>query len=324
VDLSGADLRGGNLTRANVSRANLSAAELHGASLFGARLSWANLGWADLSAADLSGADLSWANLAWANLIETDLSEADLTGAEFNGAHLGDIEFIDAFQDRTCPDNGSDFQDADGDAIGAASASAGAFVEWGDIAELADRVLNVWTHRQELKWTETTWRRLRSRGITLYSNSVERHLVLLRFLALICIYRDFCDVAWDAADTDYESMCEALGFDEFTLETLYQRLVGSDSQKPPISWKVLRAIVERQRPIVVAALIQSFKDDMSLLRSLWSTAGLGHIDDTSDDFDLVLIAPDFAFSRAKLRAMEWVVDGCQPVQWALEQSRGGD
>lgn len=152
-----------------------------------------------------------------------------------------------------------------------------------------------------MKWGRAAWAHLRNHGLTRYSDDLERHLVLLRFLALGGIYRDFCHAAWgEASEKEYELWVKDFSVDTATLIRIYEQL--TKGKRPvdfgsPDNWKF---IVERQWYTVVDAIQDGFGGEMQLVRSLWNSR-------EQNAFD----AEDYEDSE-RMQALEWVVSGCNP------------
>lgn len=189
-------------------------------------------------------------------------------------------------------------------------------VDWTVFTGAADRVFNVWSGHPELEWAKTAWSHLRNHDLTRYSNERERHIVLLRFLTLGGVYRDFCQLAWDeSVDKDYAYWAEPLKLDEGILARLHEELEEGHSLDELRSWEAWESIVESQRPVVVAAIMNGFGGEIDLIRSLWNSKDHEDFDADDDPFDLEPIAPGLSVARGRVRAMEWIIDGCYPLNW---------
>jgi hypothetical protein len=75
-------------------------------------------------------------------------------------------------------------------------------VRWDDISREAESILRIWTDSREVEWAKKSWEALGKRGLTSYSNQIERTCVLVRLISLAAIYIDFCELAFDEAHED--------------------------------------------------------------------------------------------------------------------------
>ncbi len=185
-------------------------------------------------------------------------------------------------------------------------------VEWENIAEAAACIFNVWSKQQpELEWAKSAWQHLREYGLTRYSTDVDRHVVQCRLLALGGIYQDFCQRAFDVSgNKDYQSLAEDMELDEFTLGRLYQDLDNGSTNDDVGMYDAMESIVEAQRPAVVAAIQDGFGDEEDLIRSLWNCCMMGDFDSDEDGDEIV---PEAGMSMPKLKALDWIMGGCEPL-----------
>jgi hypothetical protein len=63
------------------------------------------------------------------------------------------------------------------------------FEKLGDLVKLC---FSVWGHKREVKWAEWVWQILAEQGITTYQEDDEQFNVMINFICLSIIYKDFC------------------------------------------------------------------------------------------------------------------------------------
>jgi hypothetical protein len=73
-------------------------------------------------------------------------------------------------------------------------------LRWSELKAAAEAAFDVWVSGGELQWAKDVWERAVAAGIANYSNEIERHRLLILFLGLAGLYRDFCFLAWDDQD----------------------------------------------------------------------------------------------------------------------------
>ncbi len=107
-------------------------------------------------------------------------------------------------------------------------------------------------------------------GLAQYSNPVERAQVVVRFLSLAGLFRDYCGIVWGEErepSTDYEYWLEADEelLDRFRVGQLAGRnFTGSYG-------RALEALADRARREVFPIIHEGFGGDAGLFVSLWRT-----------------------------------------------------
>ena len=187
---------------------------------------------------------------------------------------------------------------ADSESAGAEGPSQKDVLRWGYLEVSAARAFDVWMQGTEKEWARTAWDLLCSAGAADYANQVERHEVLLLFLALGGFYRDFCALAWEErAEPMYSYWAEELELDAFVLG----QLVGPEPRLD--SHAALNILVSRARPKLSGLLEKVFDGNDLLFCALWRTCE----GDLTDDEILNEPTPD------KMCAYDWLAQGAFPV-----------
>ncbi|PKM80303.1 MAG: hypothetical protein CVU89_14525 [Firmicutes bacterium HGW-Firmicutes-14] len=70
---------------------------------------------------------------------------------------------------------------------------------WNDISDFARGKFDVWTGEGQHVWAEQAWEGIIQAGLADYKDEIERHIVLIRLMALVTMYREFCDLVWQEA-----------------------------------------------------------------------------------------------------------------------------
>ena len=145
------------------------------------------------------------------------------------------------------------------------SSSAEKLLSWEDVEEAANLAFDVWLHRRERVWAKQTWEAFSQAGLTRYANELQRHVVVVRFLVLGGLFRDFCALAWDERDDPwYSDWAGSLELQDFVIG----QLVGPDSNVEDAD-SGLNHVICKSRPEIVRALIEVFGDEEELFASLW-------------------------------------------------------
>jgi Putative DNA-binding domain len=209
-------------------------------------------------------------------------------------------------------------------------------IEWHNIKESASEIFNIWVDSPELKWAEDAWSKLDLEGLTSYTNELDKHIVLIRFLALGTLYYEFCQFAFEEmSNIDYYSWAKALDSEDLFL-SLFRlgQLLGSSympveeiydsSAEQSLLPDFIGSLVEQQRAIVVAALVKSFGSASLLFAHLWLSPNTLDHENEDDDKDggiyyrsnTVETVENVLASAAfeKMAAFEWVMDDMPAIQ----------
>lgn len=186
-------------------------------------------------------------------------------------------------------------------------------LDWAYVEPAAKLALEIWVGQPELDWAKKAFAYLPGQGSLGTNDTVKKHVAIFRFLVLIGIYHDFCEVAWEQTSyISYAEWCEPLqGLDRFVVGQLSARLPEWQNEEEVEFRDALDLLVEAEREIVVRALVRGFGGVAGLYASLWRSAPLssvenpdpeeqGYEDDGTFDADEV----------GKLRAYEWIDAGC--------------
>ena len=185
-------------------------------------------------------------------------------------------------------------------------------------------MFDVWIGQPELAWARKAWAALESRGLTLFSNELERTRVLIRAMALGTIYREFCDVAFDDAwDAEYLIWADEMGLNSFRVA----QLIGNDPEFSPdddsdessLLEAALYSLIDDERGEICKALCEGFDGESMLFVSLYNS--MHHEKDQEsdpDDIDESPPSPDDVLNTnitfEKLRAFSWISEGMPRVR----------
>lgn len=187
-------------------------------------------------------------------------------------------------------------------------------------------MFDVWIGQPELAWARKAWAFLERRGLTLFSNELERTRVLIRAMTLGTIYREFCDLAYDDAwDTEYLIWAEEMGLNSFRVA----QLIGNDPEFGPdddadessLLESALYSLIDDERSDICKALCEGFDGESMLFVSLWNSMfdEKSPEDDPGDDegFPFPESPEDVLNSNVtgeKLRAFSWISEGMPRVR----------
>jgi hypothetical protein len=158
-------------------------------------------------------------------------------------------------------------------------------LDWQTIAPAAAFLFKIWVDQPELKWAEKAWAMLAKRGLTTYTNELEKQVVLLRLYTLAKMYGDFCQRAFDETCYIKESVWgwqECLEENELYLsffrlgqlvgptEFLDKECYAVEDEKDWLP-DLVNSIAEAQTATVFAALLAEFGSVTELLLSLWNS-----------------------------------------------------
>jgi hypothetical protein len=206
------------------------------------------------------------------------------------------------------------------------------YLEWDEVQPLANAMFDVWEGHPELRFAEEAWLGLRSQGLCSYRNELERSRVIVRFLALGALYRDFCQLAWDeTVENEYSSWIDEAGSQDLLPPFRVGQLVGKGASPDEYGNEALevslKQLADESRAEVHAALLKAFGGVPELFLALWKsnrpqrapgsrqTAGASadaqegreaEEEEPESDYD-ILNPPGFS---DRTRAYTWVQDGC--------------
>jgi hypothetical protein len=147
-------------------------------------------------------------------------------------------------------------------------------VWWDDVSREAEPIFRMWTDARELEWAKESWEALGKRGLTSYSDEVERTLVFVRLMALAGIYLDFCELAFDEIhDAAYTMWASDLCLSTFRVAQCVgpQFSKDEDADDNQLLEDALRELMDKARSDIHEVLRSKFGDDSLLFVSLWNT-----------------------------------------------------
>jgi hypothetical protein len=72
-----------------------------------------------------------------------------------------------------------------------------ATLSWNEVKDAAAQIFNVWVGQPELRFAEEAWAHIVKAGLAEAETELEAVQVKIRFMALACVYLDFCALAKD-------------------------------------------------------------------------------------------------------------------------------
>jgi len=150
---------------------------------------------------------------------------------------------------------------------------------WSDVEDAAELAFTGFEHPGlefgALEWTKQAWEILLEAGLATYSmnDELERSQVVIRFLALVDFYLEFCSIAWEEShEPNYRLWAD-------TLEIIHyyaKELISSDSDSTfydddeyELDDDDLKNLADNIRVEVLSTLLESFGNISVLFVSLW-------------------------------------------------------
>ncbi len=182
-------------------------------------------------------------------------------------------------------------------------------VTWKDVSDAASSMFRIWSGQPELRWGRAAWKVLGRRGLTEYSDEIERTKVLVRLMSLVTMYQEFCGLAWEEwHEPEYEMWATELGMSPFRIGQLvspeFQRDTEEETER--LVEQALADLVEKARAEVYEALTNGFSGDSMLFVSLWKSNG------SDKDVDPYFVLNDVTFD--KMGAFAWITNGMPRVR----------
>ncbi len=151
--------------------------------------------------------------------------------------------------------------------------SSSTSITWGQLevaAEEAFRVLGA----SEMAWARQTWELLAEQGLTAATDELARHRAAVRFLALACVYHDFCYHAWKKdvqprlADWAYYLELQPLRIGQLLGPEV--PLKGAITEVETLE-AALAELARRERPVLFKALVGALGSPSKLFVAMWRT-----------------------------------------------------
>lgn len=191
---------------------------------------------------------------------------------------------------------------------------------WQDVEPTIRCLCPIWVGRDEgeLNWAEQAWGYVVEAGLASYSSELELCRCAMRVLALLGIYEDFNELAWDQpASLEYNSCADALGISDFRLG----QLAGADPdwliEGEGLPYYPLNYLADKSRPEVCTALCDGFGDDLYLYFSLVACRQLESLGEWPQDWPEAARNRGYweerlRFPRAETEVLGWIMTGCEP------------
>lgn len=157
-------------------------------------------------------------------------------------------------------------------------------ITWDDISTAADSMFNVWVGHPELNWAKAAWKILETKGLTSYSNEIDKTWVHVRLMTLGTIYKEFCCQAFEECiEPDYYDWTEELQISPLRIGQLTGPEYDPETEEDhDLVEQAVKELVNNARRDVCKALKEGFGSDSMLFASLWM----------SPELDAEFIEPD--------------------------------
>ncbi|HPC84332.1 MAG TPA: hypothetical protein P5234_13425 [Thermoanaerobaculaceae bacterium] len=144
---------------------------------------------------------------------------------------------------------------------------------WKHFSEVAEELFKVFG-RSELVWAQQMWEHLVKAGLCTADSELDRCRVCIRFIALACIYRDFCSLAWKKRlSPHFHEWAVYLDLHPLRLG----QLLGTNAALPEarrddeLVHAAVQVLANRERPQLHRALVQAVSSPSRLFITMWRT-----------------------------------------------------
>jgi len=183
-------------------------------------------------------------------------------------------------------------------------------------------MFDVWIGQPELAWARKAWTALERKGLTLFSNELERTRVLIRAMTLGTIYREFCDLAHDEAwDSENLTWAGEMSLNSFRVAQLVGEKfeLDDDYDESVLLDSALSSLIDDEREGICKALCEGFDGEAMLFVSLWNSMYPEKSpDDDPDDDEGIPESPEDVLNNdvngQKVQAYDWINDGMPRVR----------
>jgi hypothetical protein len=184
----------------------------------------------------------------------------------------------------------------------------GSMLDWAEVSGPAQEIFRIWmsASSKELDWANTAWIALGRAGLTNYGDEVDKTRVLVRFLTLGTIFREFCELARN----EVFAPCIYLWADTLEIEPIrVGQVLGRNTlkeSKENLDLEVaIDELMDQNRSEITSALVRHFGNESALFLSLWRASDGAEIEAPELDDSAVLneVTPE------KMRTFEWIGEG---------------
>jgi hypothetical protein len=183
-----------------------------------------------------------------------------------------------------------------------------ATLDWSDVSQAAEGIFRIWQTQssKELDWANTAWIALGRAGLTKYSDEIEKTLVLVRFIALGTMFREFCELARDESfDTGLSDWLDLLEISPVRVGQVLGPGYRRDCEDFLDIDTALLDLIDEKRPGIFEALVKAFGNESSLFSSLWRATDGAEIEEPEEaDYFILNDA-----TASKMEAFEWITSG---------------
>jgi hypothetical protein len=180
---------------------------------------------------------------------------------------------------------------------------------WEEVEPVAKKVFRIWTFGTEVQWARKAWSILTEKGLATYSNSTEKCLCVLRFIAMCDVYLDFVTIAFDEDHaSDYSEWMREFECSPITLGVLLSRFgMDTDTDIEDEDF-IIGCLAGSVRKETVQALVDGFGGISGFFQAAWlSTFGK---ETAQEEAGSALNE----VTGEKLQAWSWVEQGCDPYR----------
>ena len=191
-------------------------------------------------------------------------------------------------------------------------------VGWDDVSPIAERAFSIWVGFPERRWAQEAWAHMTRAGLADTDGSAVRPRAYIRFLVLASIYRDWCAQVWDERHDDEPwYWLEPANVKPRSVGLLLESEVAPDDGDGLD--EALNVLMDRERPVVVAALLEGFGGESGLFLALWRSNGGPEDELPPDEEDKWQAPPETDadilndVTPEKMVGLQWILEGCSSI-----------
>jgi hypothetical protein len=183
---------------------------------------------------------------------------------------------------------------------------------WETIKEIATNIFNILSSGNDIEWAESAWRHIEKTPLAYFSNEEEYYSVLVCLFCLGELYHEYNDIARDERyerDVKYaewvnESRLQKLRFVFLAGEDYYNDYYINEYDG---IFEIIDRLIDKQYPVVIELLINSFGDRNKLIKSLEKSSGRSSGDGLTEDelIELGVEPEELMISYETINLYEW-------------------
>jgi hypothetical protein len=149
-------------------------------------------------------------------------------------------------------------------------------IGWPQLEDAASEIFSVWVGGSELRFAEEAWGHLAKAGLAEAETELEQTQVKIRFIALACVYLDFCAIAKDEdCEPAFDDWAHDLEIDLFRVGQLVGKSdedCNNAADEYDFQRYAMTVLTDRCRSDLQRALVAGFGNEQTLYSALWHSS----------------------------------------------------